>query len=229
MTFWIIAAMVLALAGLAWRLSISRKANAAVGELGLESWDPRTIRPLTKAELMALGQIQSAARNCIVLPQVSLSRFLKVKTSMPYGPWFYKVGRRCVDFLICSPGGDVLGVVELQRSKTLQTHISSGALAKERALAQAAIPIWHFDPEAPGAIEKLNSNILAELGDAVAHSSHGIDFHNTETAPRRAGIEAVELDDDRWEQAWPTEDTRPTAYLDLPGADPFDSVRHTKH
>jgi hypothetical protein len=215
MTFWIILAAGLAAAALAWRWFAGRKINVIDSELELDSWRPRTIRPLTKLELKALGQIQSTAPHCIVLPQVSLSRFLKVKTSLPYGPWFYKVGRRCVDFLVCSQGGDVLGVVELQTAKTLQSHISSGVLAKERTLAQASIPIWHFNPESPDALDQLHALIHAELGDSVAHSSHGIDFHPTDTAPRGAGIEAIELDDARWEQGWPTEDSRPTAFLDL--------------
>lgn len=227
MTFWIIAALILALAALVWRLSISRKTKAAAKAPEMESWQPCTIRPLTQLELKALSQIRAAAPHWIVLPQVSLSRFLKVKTSMPYGPWFYKVGRRCVDFLICSPGGDVLGVVELQHSKSPQSHISNGALAKERALAQAAIPVWHFSPDAPGSMEQLHAHIHARADKPAAHSSHGNEFHHTDAAPRRAGIEAVELEDDRWDQAWPTEDTRPTAYLDMPDANPFDNIRHS--
>jgi hypothetical protein len=215
MTFWIIFAVVLAIAALVWRWSAGRKIKMADSEPELDSWRPRTIRPLTKTELKALGQIQSAAPHWIVLPQVSLSRFLKVKTSLPYGPWFYKVGRRCVDFLVCSKGGDVLGVIELQSDKTLQSHISSGVLAKERTLSQASIPIWYYNPEAADAVEQLQALIHSERSDSAAHSSHSIDFRPTDAAPRGAGIEAIELDDARWEQAWPTEDTRPTAFLDL--------------
>ena len=226
MTFWIIIAVILAVVALAWLWSTQRKVKDPDGEQELESWRPRPIRPLTKLELKALGQIQAAAPHWIVLPQVSLSRFLKVKTSLPYGPWFYKVGRRCVDFLICTKGGDVLGVIELQDSKTLQAHISSGVLAKEHTLKQASIPIWHFNPESPDAMEQLEALIHNKPSDPAAHSAQGIDFRHTDAAPRGAGIEAIELDDTRWEQAWPTEDTRPTAFLDMAEEkDPFDKVR----
>jgi hypothetical protein len=215
MTFWIILAVVLIVAALAWRWSTKRKVKTLDDENNLEAWRPRTIRPLTKLELKALGQIQTAAPHWVVLPQVSLSRFLKVKTSLPYGPWFYKVGRRCVDFLICSKGGDVLGVIELQTNTTLQSHISSGVLAKERTLTQASIPIWHFNPESPDALEQLHALIHVKTSDSIGDPANGPDFRPTDTAPRGAGIEAIELDDTRWEQAWPTEDTRPTAFLDL--------------
>lgn len=225
MFIWIIVVAVLALAALAWYWQSQQKTNVEDSEGKLSDWRPRAIRPLTQIELQTLSHIKVAAPNCIVLPQVSLSRFLRVKSSLPYSKWFYKVGRRCVDFLICSPGGDVLGVVELQGEKEVQTHISRGMLAKERALAQASIPIWYLNPESKGAIEMLRTLIHAELGESVAHSTHGVEFHNTDAAPRGAGIEAIELDDDRWNQAWPTEETRPSAFLDIAELEPLDSVR----
>jgi hypothetical protein len=167
-------------------------------------------------ELKAYARLKSIAPDCVVLPQVSLSRFIKVKSSLPYGPWFYRVGRRCVDFLICSDKGDVLGVVELKDSKNESKGESRGGQSKERTLTLASIPVWHIDPEAQGAYDLLYSYIHAELGQYQAKSSqHGPEWHSTDIAPQRAGIEALELDDDRWNQPWPTEENRPTAYLDM--------------
>jgi Protein of unknown function (DUF2726) len=213
-----IAVSVLALAALVlgWFWLRSRKtAHASPSNFDLDNWQPRTTRPLTKVELAMLGKIKMTVPECLVLPQVSLSRFLKVKSSLPYGPWFRHVGRRCVDFLICSPQGDVLGVVELIDSKKTRGVPSRGSQAKEHTLTLAAIPVWHIDPESSDALHQLHDYIYAELGESVAHSTHGLDWPHTDAAPRGAGIEVLELDDDRWNQPWPSEETRPSAYLDL--------------
>jgi hypothetical protein len=208
--------LALAVLVLGWLWLLRRRSvQASVSSSDLDNWQPRTVRPLTKVELAMLAKIKTTVPECLVLPQVSLSRFLKVKSSLPYSPWFRHVGRRCVDFLICSPKGDVLGVIELIDNKKTNAAPSRGSQAKERTLTLATIPVWHVDPESTDALHQLYDYIHAELGESVAHSMQGLDWPQTDAAPRGAGIEAVELDDDRWNQPWPSEETRPSAYLDL--------------
>jgi hypothetical protein len=210
-----IVVLVLAVLVLAWVLMRGRGAVKGGKALDLDQWQPRTIKPLTKVELKALARLKAIAPECVVLPQISLSRFIKVKSSLPYGPWFYSVGRRCVDFLICSDKGDVLGVVELRDDKNASKAESRGAQSKERTLTLASIPVWYIDPEGQGAYDQLYSYIHAELGQYQANSTHGPEWLSTDIAPRKAGIEVLELDDDRWNQPWPTEENRPTAFLDM--------------
>lgn len=200
---------------LGWLLMRRRESPGYDSDFALDNWKPSPVRPLTKIELDALAQIKRAAPECIIMPQVSLSRFLRVKKSVAYRPWFYRVGRRCVDFLICSPKGDVLGVVELIDAKASFAAPSRGVQAKERTLTLATIPVWHIDPDAQGAYDKLYDFIRAELGESAAHAVPTLEWPPTDHAPRGAGIEALELDDARWNQPWPTEDTRPSAYLDI--------------
>lgn len=198
-----------------WFMRGQTNSRSLESEFDLDNWQPRAIRPLTKVELVTLERIKVVAPECLVLAQVSLSRFLRVKSSLPYSPWFHHVGRRCVDFLICSAKGDVLGVVELIDNKKPVAAPSRGEQAKERTLTLASIPVWHIDPDSPFALDQLHEFIYAELGDLVAHPAPVTEWHATDAAPRGAGIEAVELNDDRWNQPWPSKDTRPTAYLDL--------------
>lgn len=221
--------IVLVVAALAWYL-LRNRLGGSQDTVDLDKWLPRTIKPLTKAELMAFAKLKSITPEIVVLPQVSLSRFIKVKSSLPYGTWFYRVGRRCVDFLICSEKGDVLGVVELASKTNIPE--SRGAQAKEHTLTLASIPVWHIDPDDTGAYDLLYTYIHAELGQSEARANHHPEWHATDVAPRRAGIETLELDDDRWNQAWPTEENRPTAFLDLvdtPSSDeetsPYDQRR----
>lgn len=206
----------LALAALAWYLVRNRKTSSRSSKaLDLDAWQPRTIKPLTKIELNALASLKATVTECHILPQVSLSRFIKVKSSMPYGPWFYRVGRRCVDFLVCSDKGDVLGVVELIQGKNADATSARGAQSKAHVLKQASIPVWHVDPDAPDGYSQLRKLIYAELGESEAHTSLKNQWQPTDIAPRKAGIEALELDDDRWNQPWPTEDSGPTSFLDF--------------
>ncbi len=225
-----IAIIILAVAALAWYLLRNRLGGGQSGAVDLDKWQPRTIKPLTKTELKAFAKLKSITPDIVVLPQVSLSRFIKVKSSLPYGTWFYRVGRRCVDFLICSDKGNVLGVVEL--TGKAGSPESRGAQAKERTLTLASIPVWHIDPEDAGAYDQLYTFITAELGQSEASANNHPEWHATDVAPRRAGIETLELDDGRWNQPWPTEENRPTAFLDLvdaPSSDeesgPYDQRR----
>jgi Protein of unknown function (DUF2726) len=216
MSLALTAVVLLTLAALAWHSWSGQVIlKTSDDEPNLQAWHASTVRPLTRLELSALAQIKTIAPHCIVLPQVSLSRFIKVKSSLSYSTWFYKVGRRCVDFLICSSAGDVVGVIELHSGAAPAKPASKGVQAKERTLAQANIPVWYFNPDAQGAIDRLHALIYAELDDSVAHTTLGPLWAATEEAPRKAGIEAIELEDYRWNQPWPTEDSRPTAFLDI--------------
>jgi hypothetical protein len=217
MTIYLIGlAVVAVLAAIVWWQL--RSSNYGPGfnlgkELNLDQWRPRTIRPLTKLELRIFSDIRSCAPDCLVMPQVSLSRFLKVKSSLSYSQWFFRVGRRCVDFLICSPHGDVLGVVELVHPKVSKKS-TEGAAAKDRALTLAQIPIWSYNPDKEGSLQQLRTLISAELGDAEANSQMHPEWIETEVAPRGAGIDVVEMEEQRWNQPWPQEDSRPSAFLD---------------
>ena len=71
----------------------------------MEDWQPRTMRPLTPDELKALKLLRKALPECLLLPQIALARFLTVAQNRSYNQWFGSVGRRCVDFLICSEQG----------------------------------------------------------------------------------------------------------------------------
>jgi Protein of unknown function (DUF2726) len=216
MTVVLVALLVGTLAAVLWFAFFkSQRTRAIESDLPLQAWRARTVRPLTRLEMHALSEIKLMAPDCLLMPQVSLSRFIKVKSSLSYSNWFHRVGRRCVDFLVCLPGGDVLGAVEVHTGATPPPGVSKGAAAKEQTLAQANIPLWYLNPEQPVSVQLLRDAIEAERGDLAAQVSREPIWAPTEEAPRKAGIEAIELDDERWNQPWPTEDNRPTELLDL--------------
>lgn len=221
MTVLLATLLLLSLAAVLWFAFFkSQKTRTIESDLPTEAWRARTVRPLTRTEMHALSELKLMAPDCLLMPQVSLSRFIKIKSSLSYSNWFHKVGRRCVDFLICLPGGDVLGVVEVHTGSTPPLNVSKGSLAKEQTLAQANIPLWYFNPEQPMSAQLLREAIDAERNNLTAQISKEPIWAPTEVAPRKAGIEVIELDDERWNQPWPTDDTRPTEMLDLMEQEP---------
>ena len=181
----------------------------------VEQWKPRAIRPLTKVELLALAHLQKAVPECMVLPQISLSRFIKVKQTRSYGQWFGRVGRRCVDFLVCSPSGDVLGAIDVVRPKqniSLEGR-SVGTQRKIDTLQLSSVPLWQLSLDQLADVAKIRLIVMPEL-EAAEQALRTRGFAHTELQPRGAGIEAVELDESRWNQDWPNEDSRPSVWLD---------------
>ncbi len=229
---WQIALALAVIAGLAWYFL---RGNARPMKLPSnaprafrpEDWKPRTMRPLTQAELRVLIYLRDALPQCLLMPQVSLARFMQVNQNRSYHQWFSAVGRRCVDFLVCSPKGDVLGVVQLV---SVTKSVSDGSERKLKTLSLAKIPVWELRASELPTVEALREMVLPQLQAAEQHSqmfpmSAESEWKPTELMPRGKslgpgglpgikGVETVELEDERWNQAWPTEDARPSAYLD---------------
>lgn len=189
-----------------------------------EDWSPRIMRPLTKTELRVMMHLREALPECLLMPQISLSRFLQVGHNRSYQHWFSAVGRRSVDFLVCSKQGDVLGAVMLL-SATKQD--SSGTRRKRQTLELAKIPIWEMKASDLPSIDSIRLMIMAEAQAAEQHSQMVSQMHadsewkSTELQPRlktgtakMQGVETMEIEDERWNQAWPTEEASASAFLD---------------
>ncbi|NJS35709.1 MAG: DUF2726 domain-containing protein [Brachymonas sp.] len=119
---WLLAALVIAALAIAvvllWKRSAPAASNSKPRNYRLEDWNPRTMRPLTHAELRMMLHLRKALPECLLLPQIALARFMNVNQNKSYNQWFGSVGRRCVDFLVCSEQGDVLGVIQLNNPKS---------------------------------------------------------------------------------------------------------------
>jgi Protein of unknown function (DUF2726) len=222
---WLLVALLVASLMLVIFLLWQRTAPIApVGKLRpfrMEDWQPRTMRPLTRLELRAFIELRRALPECLLLPQISLARFLNVPQNRSYTQWFGSVGRRCVDFLVCSEQGDVLGVFHLQSAKPKKTT-SEGTQRKLKALEMAQIPIWHLPAEELPDAKTIRSMVLPELQAAEQHSqmisvlNAEPEWQATRMEPRpKVEKKPAEAEkSDRWDQEWPSEDTRSTSFLD---------------
>jgi Protein of unknown function (DUF2726) len=187
----------------------------------MEDWQPRTMRPMTRIELNALLELRRALPECLLLPQISLARFLNVPQNRSYTQWFSNVGRRCVDFLVCSEQGDVLGVFHLQSTKSKKAA-SEGTMRKLKTLEMASIPIWHIAAEEIPDAKTLRTMVLPELKAAEQHSQMLSELNaepawqatRSEPRPKPVTPTPEESKSERWDQDWPSDDTRSTSFLD---------------
>jgi hypothetical protein len=222
---WLLLALLLVSVALIVYLLWQRNApTAPVGKqrpFRMENWQPRTMRPMTRVELKALLELRRALPECLLLPQIALARFLNVSQNRSYTQWFSNVGRRCVDFLVCSEQGDVLGVFHLQSAKSKKTT-SEGTQRKLKALEMAQIPIWHLPAEEIPDAKTIRSIVLPELQAAEQHSqmisvlNAEPEWQATRMEPRaKLEKKSAEADkSDRWDQEWPSEESRSTSFLD---------------
>ncbi|NJM44342.1 MAG: DUF2726 domain-containing protein [Brachymonas sp.] len=172
---WLLAALVIAALAIAvvllWKRSAPAASNSKPRNYRLEDWNPRTMRPLTHAELRMMLHLRKALPECLLLPQIALARFMNVNQNKSYNQWFGSVGRRCVDFLVCSEQGDVLGVIQLNNPKSKKSSATSeGTQRKLHTLEAAQIPVWQiaYDPLPDAA--NLREMVLPELEAAHEHS-----------------------------------------------------------
>jgi hypothetical protein len=222
---WLITLAVLAIAAALW-WTRSRPAMPIIKPRGFhaEDWKPRTMRPLTKTELRVMMHLREALPDCLLMPQISLSRFLQVGHNRSYQHWFSAVGRRSVDFLVCSKQGDVLGAVMLLSAVKSD---SSGTQRKRKTLELARIPLWEMKASDLPSIDSIRVMVMAEAQAAEQHSQLASQMHAdsewkaTELQPRvktgtakMQGVETMEIDDARWNQAWPSEEASASAFLD---------------
>lgn len=224
---WPIAALGLALLGSAayviWRRSAPQVHSGRLRAFRTEDWQPTTMRPLTQDELRTLKLLRKALPECLLLPQIALARFISVAKTRSYNQWFGSVGRRCVDFLICSEQGDVLGVIQLHSGKAGR-QVSEGALRKLKTLEMADIPVWQIDKSKLPDVQAIRAMVMPELQAAEQHSLQHpeSEWQATRVEPLepvtpKKRMEAMVAKPNRWNQAWPTEEARSSEFLDEMG------------
>lgn len=133
------------------------------------AWSPRSDRALSSAEVAAYFRLREALPQHIILPQVQVSRFLRVTTRLSYTAWMRRVGARCVDFAICDESGVVIAVVELEAEPVGGSMGTGAAQRKQKVLKAADIPVLYWDrSHLPSSVHIRAMMMAAESGRAPA-------------------------------------------------------------
>jgi hypothetical protein len=99
----------------------------------------RSRKPLSEPEQVLFWRLREAVPECVVLSQVSFSRFIE-----PVGAHggarqglFNRISRKTVDFLVCLPDFSLVAAVELDD----RTHLLAKDAMRDAILESAGIPM----------------------------------------------------------------------------------------
>lgn len=104
-------------------------------------WPVFAKKPLSAPEQLLYFRLVKALPEHIVLPQVSLSRFLGVKGSRNVHAWNNRIHRLNADFLVCAKDARVLAVVELDDGAHKSDEQQRTDAKKHRALESAGVRV----------------------------------------------------------------------------------------
>lgn len=153
----------------------ARRAHLARGEglLGgldtLLAWAPEATRVLKAAERSAYVTLRRALPQHMILAQVPLARFIRVRTRYSYAEWMRRVGQLCADLVVCDRNSQVIAVVEVHAVPELTGHRTRRRqLRLARVLEAAQIPLHVWIDTALPSPETARNAILPHLRiDAV--------------------------------------------------------------
>jgi hypothetical protein len=120
-------------------------------------------RPLTDPEQVLYWRLVEALPECVILAQVSFSRFMKptppegVLEARQYRALFFRISQKTVDFLVCLKDFTVVAAVELDDS----THADVD-LRREQLLQSAGIPLVRLRVDHIPTVERLREMFTAK-------------------------------------------------------------------
>lgn len=110
-----------------------------------QPWPFAQNRPLTSVEQVLYYRLVQALPQYVVLAQVPMSRFLRVRKGRPFREWMNRIGQKSVDYLVCKPDFSIVAAIELDDRSHDRIDRIEADLTKNRALAGAGVPLvrWH--------------------------------------------------------------------------------------
>lgn len=110
-------------------------------------------KPLTATEAVFYYRLVKALPECIILPQVQLSRFIKIKNA----PWYKRAGQsyalqnriaqQSVDYLVCLKDFTIVAAVELDDKSHRNPKVKQLDQKKNESLSAAGVELirWHAE------------------------------------------------------------------------------------
>lgn len=104
-------------------------------------WPFTSTRPLSRVEQVLYYRLVQTLPDHVVLAQVPLSRFLRVRKGRTWREWHNRIDRKSVDFLVCDRDFTVVAGIELDDASHDSAIRSKADVTKGRALAAARVPL----------------------------------------------------------------------------------------
>ena len=128
-------------------------------------------RPLTRPEQVLYFRLVDALPDHVVLAQVQLSRFLRVRKGRSHPEWLNRVDRKSVDYLVCTRAFEILAAIELDDATHEGPYRALADANKNRALEAADVPLirWHVSalPDVVAIRAMLESVVRERRGESL--------------------------------------------------------------
>ena len=94
-------------------------------------------KPLTRVEQILYYRLVQTLPDQVVLAQVSLSRFLRVRKGSTWAEWHNRISQKSIDFLVCERDFSIVAAIELDDKFARQRHphVKEDAVEGPRASA----------------------------------------------------------------------------------------------
>ena len=127
------------------------------------AWPPTIVPLLTADQRQAYALLRSALPDDLILPQVPLTRFIRVPTRRSEGVWLQKAGRLRVDLLVCDDAG--LATTAVAVCAPAESARARDRRERVKRVLQAAGITMHVWPA--GRFPDIEG-VRAQLGDRAA-------------------------------------------------------------
>lgn len=125
------------------------------GGRGVEPGRYRSLKPLSDPEQSLYWRLKEAMPECVVLAQVTFSRFIAAQHSDRSGrqALFNRISRKSEDFLVCLPDFTVVAAVELDD----KSHSPKTDAQRDSILEAAGIPLVRVNVREVPSAEQLRA------------------------------------------------------------------------
>jgi len=97
--------------------------------------------PLSHIEQVFYHRLVQTLPDLVVMTQVPLVRFLRVKMGQPWLEWHDRISHESIDFLICDRDFGIIAAIELDDRSHDAAPRQKADVTKNRALAAAHVPL----------------------------------------------------------------------------------------
>ena len=134
--------LLLVAAGLAVVL-VAPKIVRALGRAGRggdgADWPFTSRKPLSRVEQVLYFRLAQALPEFVVLAQVPLSSFLRVRRGRTWHEWHNRIAQKSVDFLVCERDFSIVTAIELDDATHERDDRAHADRTKSRALTAAGV------------------------------------------------------------------------------------------
>lgn len=122
-------------------------------------WPFSAQTPLSQVEQIFFHRLVQTLPDLVVLAQVPLTRFLRVKMGRPWLEWHDRISEKSIDYLICDRDFAIIAAIELDDRPHDAPARQKADVTKNRALAAAHVPLVRWRATALPTAQTIRSAI----------------------------------------------------------------------